>query len=128
MLSKITQLLGEVSRLEDSMLKDLNCSHPQLPISDLMDAVENMDLGTPLAPEAWCSGITGDKLCENGTQFGEHCCSKSVADTSQSECCRRKNERTDSHRSTFTWLKEETVSLVQHLELAQDTIEHIQLL
>ncbi|KAJ6662065.1 hypothetical protein lerEdw1_012912 [Lerista edwardsae] len=126
-LNKMTELLNEVRKYEEGVLNNLNYTHLQPHIGDLLDTIEDMDLGPALSPEQQRNGTTSRKICETDMEFNGQCCKNNRTNSFQSECCRRTKD-TDSKRPTFNWLKEKTVSLVAQLGLSLDTVEHIQLL
>lgn len=123
-LNKMKELLDEVHKYEECVLKNLNYTHLQPHIGDLLDTIEDMDLDPALSPEQQCNGTTGGKICETDVEFNGQCCKNNRINSFQSECCRRTKD-TDSKGPNFTWLKEKTVSLVIQLGLSLDTVEHI---
>ncbi|XP_053120068.1 protein YAE1 homolog [Hemicordylus capensis] len=128
-LSEMTDLLNEVGKYEESVLKDLSYTHSQPHVGDLLDTIEDVDLGPVLSPEKQCSRTTGETACENGTEPNGNCCrNDNGTNCFQGECCRRTNEHRVSERPTLTQLKDKAISLVQQLGLSPDTTEHIQLL
>nr|XP_056713807.1 protein YAE1 homolog [Euleptes europaea] len=124
-LNKATDLLNEVYKYEEASIKDLTCPHPQPSLADLLDTVEDMDLGYGLSPEKQATGTREQQIGENGTRCCGNHCTNSGTDSSQSECCRRPKEHTASVRPTFPWLKERTVNLIEQLGLSPSTLEHI---
>ncbi|XP_066483783.1 protein YAE1 homolog [Tiliqua scincoides] len=125
-LNKMTELLNEVGKYEECVLKSLNSTHLQPHIGDILNTIEDMDLGPVFSPEQ-CNGTTDGNISETDIEFNRQCCKNNRTDSFQSEYCRR-TEETDSKRPTFALLKEKVVSLVAQLGLSVDTLEHIQLL
>ncbi|XP_061443828.1 protein YAE1 homolog [Rhineura floridana] len=126
MLNEMTDLLNELRKYEEYMFRDLNSTHLQPQVEDLLDTIEGMDLDYALSPAKQYSGT---EFCENGTEFSEqYCRNDSGTDSFQDEHCRRRKEGTDYKGPTFTCLKEKIVNLVEQLGLSPDTIDHIQLL
>lgn len=127
-MSKVTELLHEVGKYEECVLKSLNCTHLQPNVGDLLDTIEDIDLDPALSPEQQCNGTKGGKICETGIEINGQCCKNNRTDSFQSEYCRKTKDDTDFKRLTFIGIKEKTVSLVAQLGLSLDTVEHIQLL
>ncbi|XP_028605451.2 protein YAE1 homolog [Podarcis muralis] len=128
-LSEVTDLLNELGKYEESVFRSLNSTHLQPHVEDLMDTIEDMDLGHALLPEKQHDGTTGGRISENGIEFSGQCCrNDSRTGSFQEECCRRRKGGTDSKKPVFSWLKEKTINLVDQLGLPPDTIEHIRLL
>ncbi|XP_062985591.1 protein YAE1 homolog [Elgaria multicarinata webbii] len=125
-LCEMTELLNELEKYEEYMLKNLNYTQPQASVGDLLETVEDLGLGNVLLTEEQCNGTTSGRTCENGFEFSGQCRNDSRTDSFQGECCRRTKEGTDSKRPTFAWLKERTVSIVEQLGLSPDIVEHIQ--
>ncbi|KAF7247811.1 hypothetical protein EYD10_06227 [Varanus komodoensis] len=128
-LCEMTDLLKELGKYEEEVLKNLNRTHPPSSVGQLLDTVEDMDLDHVLLTEEQCNGTTNGTICKRDIEFGGHCCSNdSRTDSIQGGCCKRTKEGPESRRPTLAWLKEKTISLVEQLGLSPDIVEHIQLL
>ncbi|KAJ7322688.1 hypothetical protein JRQ81_018975 [Phrynocephalus forsythii] len=116
---EMSDLLNEVQKYEECLLKELNCAPSQPHVGDLTGIMEDMDLGHR------CNGGADRRDCENDTEFSGHCRTSSGTDALRSECCRRVKDSIDVTRPTFTCMKEKMATLVAQLGLSPDTIEHI---
>ncbi|XP_077160710.1 protein YAE1 homolog [Paroedura picta] len=124
-LNRVTDLLNEINKYEEDTIKDLNCTHQQPSLADLLDTVEDMDLGHSHSPEEQPNGAREQQIGENGTPFCGHHCTNSGTASFQSECCTRSKGHVDSARPTLPWLKERTVNLMEQLGLPPSPLEHI---
>ncbi|XP_054846772.1 protein YAE1 homolog [Eublepharis macularius] len=124
-LNKVTDLLNKTEKYEEDTIKDLSGRHPQQPsFADLLDTVEDMELGHALSSEEQCNGIR-EQVSENGAQFCGQSCTNSGTNSFQSKCCRRPEEHKDSERPTLAGLKEQTVALMEQLGLSPSTFEYL---
>ncbi|XP_015273397.1 PREDICTED: yae1 domain-containing protein 1 isoform X1 [Gekko japonicus] len=124
-LNRVTDLLNEIKKYEEDTIKDLNCTHPQPSLTDLLDTVEDMDLGYVHSPEDQPNGAREQQTGENGTQFCGPRCTSSGTASFQSECCQRSKGHAASVRPSLPWLKERTVSLMEQLGLSPSPLDHI---
>lgn len=118
----MSDLLNEVQKYEEYLLKELNRVQSQPHVEDLTDIMEDMDFSHQ------CSGATDRRVCENGIEFSGHCRTSSGTDSLPNECCRRVKESIDATRPSLACIKEKMATLVAQLGLPPDTIEHIPLL
>ncbi|XP_048367535.1 protein YAE1 homolog [Sphaerodactylus townsendi] len=124
-LNTVTDLLNDINKYEEATIKDLSCTHPQSSLADLMDTVEDMDLGHEPSPEEQANGIVEPPTGLNGTQFCGCHCTNGGTDPPKSECCRRQRNHTAGVKPTLPWLKERTVNLMEQLGLSPSTLAHI---
>nr|XP_020643844.1 yae1 domain-containing protein 1 [Pogona vitticeps] len=116
--SEMSDLVNEVKKYEEYLLKKLNHAQSQPHVGDLTNTMEDMDFGHQ------CNGATDKTVCESGIEFSG---TSIGTDSLQSECCRRVKEGIAVTRPTLTCIKEKTATLVAQLGLSPDTVEHIQL-
>lgn len=124
-LNTVTDLLNEITRYEEDTIKDLTYVHPQPCLADLLDTIEDMDLGHVHSPEEESNGAREQRIGENGAEFCGHHCTNNGTEAFQSECCRRSKGHMASVKPTLPWLKERTFHLMEQLGLSPSPLEHI---
>ncbi|NWJ05708.1 YAED1 protein, partial [Crypturellus undulatus] len=124
-LSKINHLLDVVGKHEKDMLKYLNSTQEQPHLGDILDFVQDMDLSDTAPSGTECDAVKTGKD-EHTDSSGKACCINNGKDDSlQSECSTAKF-CTDVGQPTLTWVKEQTVCLVEQLGLSLEMLHHVQ--
>ncbi|NXY85999.1 YAED1 protein, partial [Alcedo cyanopectus] len=124
-LSKIKNLLDMVGKHEEDVLKYLNSMEQQPHLGHILDSVKDMDLNHTAPAGTECKegdagkhkeiGSSGENVCKNNGEVGSL-----QSGHSKAKLC------TDPERPTLTWVKEQTVWLVQQLGLSLDILQHVQ--
>ncbi|XP_063160228.1 protein YAE1 homolog [Candoia aspera] len=115
-LSEMTDLLNQLRKYEEYVLKNLNCVNHQTHVGDLLDTLNDMDLGHECFPVEQRNGTCAE--------FSTNCCRDNGTDSFHGECCGRTGGHKDSERTTLSWLKEKTANMMEQFGLSRDIVEH----
>ncbi|KAM8811477.1 protein YAE1 homolog [Eudromia elegans] len=124
-LSKINHLLEVVGKHEDDVLKYLNSTQEQPHLGDVLDFVQDMDLSDTAPAETECDVIKAGRD-EHIDSSGKMCCRNNGKDDSLQSKCSTAKFCTDDGQPTLAWVKEQTLWLVDQLDLSLEMLHHVQ--
>lgn len=116
LISKISNLLDTVDQCEECVLRRLKSVTSQPRVTDLLDAIEDMDL-CHVVPSDQAKGDSNAEInTDSDSPNGMGC--------SHPEHCRPK-EHAHLEKPSLSWILEQTSSLVKQLGVPADILQHL---
>ncbi|XP_040820650.1 protein YAE1 homolog [Ochotona curzoniae] len=125
-ISNFSRLLDAVGQCEECVLKHLKSVRQQPSVVDILDSMEDMDLCHVVPAEretndAENEGLTHEDIVEGSKICSEHPSGMHSSDSKHSST----QEHACSEHPGFTWILEQTTSLVEQLGLSVDVLQHL---
>ncbi|XP_027691549.1 protein YAE1 homolog [Vombatus ursinus] len=121
-IEPLSDLLDAVGQCEQSVLQRLTAAPPQPHVADLLDSIQDMDL-CPSAPA--CEKSEEEGLGRFDTDLNTDC--RQEADPSRSPLSpgHRTQRGSRPAKPSFSWIAEQTASIVEQLGLSADILQNI---
>lgn len=125
-ISNFSRLLDAVGQCEECVLKHLKSVRQQPSVVDILGSMEDMDLCHVVPAEretndAENEGLTHEESVEGSKICSEHPSGMHSSDSKHSST----QEHACSEHPGFTWILEQTTSLVEQLGLSVDVLQHL---